>query len=247
MTLELQQVNKTFAGTPALENISLEIRNGETTVIVGPSGSGKSTLLRCINLLEIPEKGKLQLGEIFINFEEKISNKTKQKLRRNTAMVFQDFNLFSHLTAVENVMEGPLTVLKQEKAAVRQRAQEFLDMVGLSDKYDSFPARLSGGQQQRVAIARALAMEPQYLLFDEPTSALDPELEIEVLRVLQRLAHERLSMVLVTHNIDFARLVADRIIFLEDGKIEFDGPTAEFFASENERIRRFIHSLKLEV
>lgn len=247
MTLELQQVNKTFAGTLALENISLEIRNGETTVIVGPSGSGKSTLLRCINLLEIPEKGKLQLGEIFINFEEKISNKTKQKLRRNTAMVFQDFNLFSHLTAVENVMEGPLTVLKQEKAAVRQRAQEFLDMVGLSDKYDSFPARLSGGQQQRVAIARALAMEPQYLLFDEPTSALDPELEIEVLRVLQRLAHERLSMVLVTHNIDFARLVADRIIFLEDGKIEFDGPTAEFFASENERIRRFIHSLKLEV
>lgn len=247
MTLELQEVNKTFAGTPALEDISLEIRNGETTVIVGPSGSGKSTLLRCINLLEIPEKGKLQLGDILINFAEKISNKTKQKLRRNTAMVFQDFNLFSHLTAVENVMEGPLTVLKQEKSTVRQRAQEFLDMVGLSDKYDSFPARLSGGQQQRVAIARALAMEPQYLLFDEPTSALDPELEIEVLRVLQRLAHERLSMVLVTHNIDFARLVADRVIFLEDGKIEFDGPTAEFFASENERIRRFIHSLKLEV
>ncbi|WJS82707.1 amino acid ABC transporter ATP-binding protein [Tetragenococcus halophilus] len=247
MTLELQEVNKTFAGTPALEDISLEIRNGETTVIVGPSGSGKSTLLRCINLLEIPEKGKLQLGDILINFAEKISNKTKQKLRRNTAMVFQDFNLFSHLTAVENVMEGPLTVLKQEKSTVRQRAQEFLDMVGLSDKYDSFPARLSGGQQQRVAIARALAMEPQYLLFDEPTSALDPELEIEVLRVLQRLAHERLSMVLVTHNIDFARLVADRVIFLEDGKIEFDGPTAEFFASKNERIRRFIHSLKLEV
>lgn len=133
-------------------------------------------------------------------------------------MVFQDFNLFSHLTAVENVMEGPLTVLKQEKSTVRQRAQEFLDMVGLSDKYDSFPARLSGGQQQRVAIARALAMEPQYLLFDEPTSALDPELEIEVLRVLQRLAHERLSMVLVTHNIDFARLVADRVIFFRRWK-----------------------------
>lgn len=247
MTLELQEVTKTFEGSPALQDISLEIKNGETTVILGPSGSGKSTLLRCINLLEIPEKGKLQLGEIQVNFEQKIINKEKQELRRNTAMVFQDFNLFSHLTAVENVMEGPVTVLKKDKTKMRQRAKELLDMVGLSDKYESFPARLSGGQQQRVAIARALAMEPQYLLFDEPTSALDPELEIEVLRVLQRLAHERLSMVLVTHNIDFARLVADRVIFLEEGKIEFDGPTAEFFSSENTRIRRFIHSLKLEV
>lgn len=247
MTLELQEVTKTFEDAPALQDISLQIRDGETTVILGPSGSGKSTLLRCINLLETPEAGRLQLGEIRINFEDKITNKVKQKLRRNTAMVFQDFNLFSHLTAVENVMEGPITVLKQDKVAMHKRAEELLDMVGLSDKYDSYPARLSGGQQQRVAIARALAMEPQYLLFDEPTSALDPELEVEVLRVLQRLAHERLSMILVTHNIDFARLVADRVLFLEAGEIEFDGPTAEFFASEDKRIRRFIHSLKLDV
>lgn len=247
MTLEIQELTKIFSGEAALADISLQIRDGETTVILGPSGSGKSTLLRCINLLETPEEGRLQLGDIKVDFKQKITNKIKQKVRRNTAMVFQDFNLFSHLTAVENVMEGPVTVLKQEKTTVYKRAKELLDMVGLSDKYDSYPARLSGGQQQRVAIARALAMEPQYLLFDEPTSALDPELEIEVLRVLRRLAHERLSMILVTHNIDFARLVADRVIFLEEGEIEFDGPTETFFASEEERIRRFIHSLKLEV
>lgn len=247
MTLALKQLSKTFEGSKALQNVSLQMKDGQTTVILGPSGSGKSTLLRCINLLELPEKGKLQLGDLQIDFEQKITNKVKQKLRRNTAMVFQEFNLFSHLTAVENVMEGPVTVLRQDKDQAAQHAKELLEQVGLSDKYDSYPSRLSGGQQQRVAIARALAMEPQYLLFDEPTSALDPELEIEVLRVLQELAHERLSMVLVTHNIDFARLVADRIVFLEEGKIDFDGSATAFFASENPRIRRFIHSLKLEV
>lgn len=247
MTLALKQLSKTFEGSKALQNVSLQMKDGQTTVILGPSGSGKSTLLRCINLLELPEKGKLQLGDLQIDFEQKITNKVKQKLRRNTAMVFQEFNLFSHLTAVENVMEGPVTVLKQDKDQAAQHAKELLEQVGLSDKYDSYPSRLSGGQQQRVAIARALAMEPQYLLFDEPTSALDPELEIEVLRVLQELAHERLSMVLVTHNIDFARLVADRIVFLEEGKIDFDGTATAFFASEDPRIRRFIHSLKLEV
>ncbi|GAA3018614.1 amino acid ABC transporter ATP-binding protein [Tetragenococcus solitarius] len=247
MTLALKQLSKTFEGSKALQNVSLQMKDGQTTVILGPSGSGKSTLLRCINLLELPEKGKLQLGDLQIDFEQKITNKVKQKLRRNTAMVFQEFNLFSHLTAVENVMEGPVTVLRQDKDQAAQHAKELLEQVGLSDKYDSYPSRLSGGQQQRVAIARALAMEPQYLLFDEPTSALDPELEIEVLRVLQELAHERLSMVLVTHNIDFARLVADRIVFLEEGKIDFDGSATAFFASEDPRIRRFIHSLKLEV
>ncbi|KAF1304957.1 amino acid ABC transporter ATP-binding protein [Enterococcus saccharolyticus] len=246
MKLILQNISKLFDNQPVLKDISVDFTQGETTVILGPSGSGKSTLLRCINLLELPEQGILELNHLSLDFTQTIHKKTKQEVRKNTAMVFQNFNLFSHLTAIENVMEGPITVLKKEKELARQQAQELLDMVGLADKYDSYPSRLSGGQQQRVAIARALAMEPAYLLFDEPTSALDPELEIEVLRVLRRLAHADLSMILVTHNIDFARLVADRILFLEDGGILFDGTTKNFFESDNPRIQRFIHSLKLE-
>lgn len=243
--MELRNVNKAFDGNLILKDISLTFEENQTTVILGPSGSGKSTLLRCMNLLEVPEAGSLLLGELVVEYGKSIPVQTKLALRRNTAMVFQGFNLFSHLTAIENVIEGPVQVLKRDKREALEEARKLLDLVGLSDKYDSYPSRLSGGQQQRVAIARALAMHPRFLLFDEPTSALDPELEMEVIKVLKSLSEEKLSMILVTHNLDFARQFADRIIFLEEGAVRFDGDTEEFFASTDTRISNFIHSLKL--
>ena len=238
-------MSKFFGENEALKNISLEFHEGETTVILGPSGSGKSTLLRCINLLERPEKGILTVGNQTVELNQPISQKNLLSIRQNTAMVFQSFNLFPHMKVLENVMEGPITVLKQDKSAVRQKANQLLEKVGLSHKTDQYPAQLSGGQQQRVAIARALAMEPQFLLFDEPTSALDPELEGEVLKVLKNLAEEGKSMIIVTHNLNFAREVADRILFLENGEIGYDGETEAFFAAnENERIHQFIKSMQ---
>lgn len=241
--INIENLHKTFGDNEVLRGIDLTVNSGEVVVIIGPSGSGKSTFLRCLNLLEQPTKGNLLFeGNDLLAKENDID-----QLRQKMGMVFQSFNLFPHMTVLENITISPTKVKGQSKDDANQKAYELLHLVGLSDKATSYPSSLSGGQEQRVAIARALAMDPAVMLFDEPTSALDPELEIEVLRVLQRLAHERLSMVLVTHNIDFARLVADRVIFLEEGKIEFDGPTAEFFSSENTRIRRFIHSLKLEV
>lgn len=245
MVLVLENISKSFHGNVVLKNLSLSFQEQETTVIVGPSGSGKSTLLRCMNLLEVAEVGTVRLDNLSIDFTRTIDKRTKQALRRNMGMVFQSFNLFSHLTAIENIIEGPVQVLKKEKQEVVAEAKELLDSVGLADKYDSYPSRLSGGQQQRVAIARALAMQPKYLLFDEPTSALDPELEMEVFRVLRQLSEENLSMILVTHNLDFARKIADRMIFLEHGAVQYDGSTEAFFQSEDARIQRFINSLKL--
>lgn len=225
--------------------MSLTFNEGETTVILGPSGSGKSTLLRCINLLERPEKGILVVGNEKIELNKPITRKNLLSIRQNTAMVFQSFNLFPHMKVQENIMEGPITVLKQNKATAKELANQLLEKVGLNHKADQYPSQLSGGQQQRVAIARALAMEPQFLLFDEPTSALDPELEGEVLKVLKDLAEEGKSMIIVTHNLSFAREVADRILFLEHGEIVYDGETETFFmANENERIRQFIQSMK---
>jgi cystine transport system ATP-binding protein len=224
----------------------LTFKTGETTVIVGPSGSGKSTLLRTLNLLEVPESGILKNGNLEVDFSSKISKETMMAIRKETAMVFQSFNLFPHLSVLENVIEGPLTVLKLSKTEATARAKNLLTKVGLADKLDHYPDQLSGGQQQRVAIARALAMEPDFVLFDEPTSALDPELEAEVLRVLKELASEKLSMIIVTHNLDFAREAADRMLFLEDGKVGFDGPTKDFFESTTEpRIARFINSITI--
>ena len=228
-----------------MKNINLTFNEGETTVVLGPSGSGKSTLLRCINLLERPEKGILVVGNEKVELNKPITRKNLLSIRQNTAMVFQSFNLFPHMKVQENIMEGPITVLKQNKAAAREKANQLLEKVGLNHKSDQYPSQLSGGQQQRVAIARALAMEPQFLLFDEPTSALDPELEGEVLKVLKDLAEEGKSMIIVTHNLSFAREVADRILFLEHGEIVYDGETETFFtANENERIRQFIQSMK---
>ncbi|WP_107994674.1 amino acid ABC transporter ATP-binding protein [Trichococcus paludicola] len=244
--IEIKHIQKSYGDFHALKDISLAFRTGETTVIVGPSGSGKSTLLRTLNLLEVPESGVLKNGNLEVDFSSKISKETMMAIRKETAMVFQSFNLFPHLSVLENVIEGPLTVLKLSKTEATAKAKNLLTKVGLADKLDHYPDQLSGGQQQRVAIARALAMEPDFVLFDEPTSALDPELEAEVLRVLKELASEKLSMIIVTHNLDFAREAADRMLFLEDGKVGFDGPTKDFFESTTEpRIARFINSITI--
>ena len=244
--IEIKNIQKSYGDFHALKDISLTFRTGETTVIVGPSGSGKSTLLRTLNLLEVPESGILKNGDLEVDFSSKILKETMMAIRKETAMVFQSFNLFPHLSVLENVIEGPITVLKLSKTEATARAKNLLTKVGLADKLDHYPDQLSGGQQQRVAIACASAMEPDFVLFDEPTSALDPELEAEVLRVLKELASEKLSMIIVTHNLDFAREAADRMLFLEDGKVGFDGPTKDFFESTTEpRIARFINSITI--
>ena len=238
-------MNKSFDEHHVLKNINIQFEEGETTVIFGPSGSGKSTLLRCINLLEIPQTGTLEIDSLKVDFTNNYTQKDTLSLRQNTAMVFQTFNLFPHMKVLENVIEGPITVLKKDKTKMVQIGEQLLEKVGLLHKKDSFPSQLSGGQQQRVAIARALAMEPKFLLFDEPTSALDPELEGEVLKVLKALAEEEKSMIIVTHNLNFARVAADRILFLENGEIVFDGKTEEFFNNkDNERIISFIQSMQ---
>lgn len=196
-------------------------------------------------MLERPEKGILTVGAQSVDFSKPVAKKDVLAVRQNTAMVFQSFNLFPHMKVLENVIEGPITVLKKKKEEALVKANQLLEKVGLAHKVDQYPSQLSGGQQQRVAIARALAMEPQFLLFDEPTSALDPELEGEVLKVLKDLALEGKSMIIVTHNLNFAREVANRILFLEHGEIVFDGETEAFFeANDNDRIRQFIQSMQ---
>ena len=239
--LELRDVSKSFGDTPVLKGISLSLRDGETTVVLGPSGSGKSTLLRTMNLLEIPESGSLSINGDSVTFGGTLTRKQVSAIRRRSAMVFQGYNLFPHQSVRDNVAMPPVLNGKTDRATARARAEELLDKVGMAHRLDEYPDNLSGGQQQRVAIARALAVEPDYLLFDEPTSALDPELEAEVIKVMVELARERRSLVVVTHNIGFARRVADRIVFLADGGVGFDGAPEDFFASGNERIRRYLN------
>ena len=239
--LELRDVSKSFGDTPVLKGISLSLRDGETTVVLGPSGSGKSTLLRTMNLLEIPESGSLSINGDSVTFGGTLTRRQVSAIRRRSAMVFQGYNLFPHQSVRDNVAMPPVLNGKTDRAAARARAEELLDKVGMAHRLDEYPDNLSGGQQQRVAIARALAVEPDYLLFDEPTSALDPELEAEVIKVMVELARERRSLVVVTHNIGFARRVADRIVFLADGGVGFDGAPEDFFASGNERIRRYLN------
>ncbi|MFW0119899.1 amino acid ABC transporter ATP-binding protein [Rothia sp. P5766] len=243
--LSVQNLTKSFGEQTVLNGVSLELTSGETTVILGPSGSGKSTLLRCFNLLEVPEAGVLDLAGDSVDFSSKLTDEQVRSIRKHSAMVFQSFNLFPHLTAVQNVALAPVLNGKVGKGAAHQYALELLDKVGLGDKASSYPDSLSGGQQQRVAIARALAVSPDYLLFDEPTSALDPELEAEVIRVLIDLAREKRSLVVVTHNMAFARRVADRIIFLDGGKVLYNGAPEPFFQSTNERIARFLQIFEM--
>lgn len=243
--LRLENVNKTFGGNLALKDITTTFENNQTTVLVGPSGSGKSTMLRSLNLLEMPESGKYYFDDLELDFKKGISKKEILEVRRETEMVFQNYNLFPHLTVLKNIIEGPVHVLKEDKESATKRACELLEKVGLADKADAYPQQLSGGQAQRVAIARSLAMNPRYILLDEPTSALDPELELEVLKVLLQLAKEKQSLIIVTHNLAFAQKVADKILFVEDGQILFQGPKDDFFNSDNQRIKNFLSAMTL--
>lgn len=243
--LRLENVNKTFGGNLALKDITTTFENNQTTVLVGPSGSGKSTMLRSLNLLEMPESGKYYFDDLELDFKKGISKKEILEVRRETEMVFQNYNLFPHLTVLKNIIEGPVHVLKEDKESATKRAYELLKKVGLADKANAYPQQLSGGQAQRVAIARSLAMNPRYILLDEPTSALDPELELEVLKVLLQLAKEKQSLIIVTHNLAFAQKVADKILFVEDGQILFQGPKDDFFNSDNQRIKNFLSAMTL--
>ncbi|WP_103629338.1 amino acid ABC transporter ATP-binding protein [Campylobacter concisus] len=245
MAINFKNISKSYGDHLVLDNINTSFKEGQTTVIVGSSGCGKSTLLRCINLLEIPQSGILEVDDRAVNFKEKLSSKELLEIRKKTGMVFQSFNLFPHLTALQNVTEAPIYVQKKDKSEAIKEAKELLAKVGLSHKEDTYPNRLSGGQAQRVAIARALAVNPYFLLLDEPTSALDPELEAEVLKVILSLAKEKKPMIIVTHNMNFARKIADRILFLDKGVIAFDGLVDEFFNSQNERIKSFISAMDI--
>ena len=242
--INVQNLHKSFGDNEILKGIDLQIVKGETTIIIGPSGSGKTTLLRCLNLLEVPNKGIICIGDNELIFGESKNPAEKEilTLRKNTGMVFQGFHLFPHMTVVENIMEGPVTVLKQSKKVAYDKALKLLEKVGLLQKSNSYPHELSGGQQQRVAIARAMAIEPLVLLFDEPTSALDPELAAEVLKVIKELSHEGMTMVVVTHNMNFAREVADNIIFMDNGLIAHKGTPEELFSNTtNQRIKQFLN------
>lgn len=248
--IKLQNIKKSFHENVVLKDISLSVKKSEVVVIMGPSGSGKSTLLRCITFLEEPDKGVIQLGDkkveagLPLNKERK---KVIRELRQNTGFVFQQFNLFPHRTALENVMEGPMIIKKQNREAAREKAIELLTKVGLAERMDHYPSQLSGGQQQRVAIARALSMEPMVMLYDEPTSALDPELVREVLQVMKELAREGMTMVVVTHEMSFARDVADRVVFMDKGVIIEEGTAMEIFNNpKEERTRKFLRDVSEE-
>ncbi len=230
--VKIENVHKAYGSEEVLKGISLEVTEGEVVVFVGPSGTGKSTLLRCINLLTVPDQGRIWVNDVEIT-DPKVDI---DKARRHIGMVFQDFNLFTHLSALDNVMLGLTKVLHMPKEEARVRAMKELDRVGLSEKYHSYPGQLSGGQKQRVAIARSLAMDPIIMLFDEPTSALDPELIGEVLMVMKNLAESGMTMLCVTHEIGFARDVSDRIVFMEKGVIVEDGTPAVML--ENPRLPR---------
>ncbi len=248
--LRVVDLHKTFGTTEVLKGIHLEVELGETVTIIGPSGSGKTTLLRCINYLERPTSGHIYIGdrligEHLVNGQYRpVGDRELARERTEIGMVFQRFNLFPHLTALENVTLGPLYVLKQPRAQVEAQALALLEKVGLAHKAHEYPERLSGGQQQRVAIARALAMQPKLLLFDEPTSSLDPELVGEVLRVMRQLADEGRTMIVVTHEMQFARDVSHRVIFMDEGRIVEDASPTELFTNpRHPRIRAFLRQI----
>jgi polar amino acid transport system ATP-binding protein len=248
--LRIRGLRKSFGVTTVLDGVDLDVRRGEVTVLLGPSGSGKSTLLRCINHLEKPDAGFVRLGEQIVGYrhthgrlrELPAHEVTRQRAR--IGMVFQQFNLFPHLTVLDNVTEGPITVRGLPPAQARERGRELLAQVGIVDRDDEYPRRLSGGQQQRVAIARALAMDPELILFDEPTSALDPELVGDVLGAIRAVARTGMTMVVVTHEIGFAREVADHVVFLDGGQIVESGPPAAVLDNpRTERARAFLSAV----
>ena len=237
--IEVADLRKQFGTLTVLRNINLTVAPGAVVAVIGPSGSGKSTLLRCINLLVVPDSGRVRVGEHSFSFPQRMPNAaTLARFRANTGMVFQHFNLFPHMTALGNVMEGPVTVKGMRKADAQALAQDLLAKVGLADKAEQHPSRLSGGQKQRVAIARALAMAPEVMLFDEVTSALDPELVGEVLSVMKSLAAEGMTMVIVTHEIAFACEVANRVVFMRDGVVVEEGAAAQVIDDPSEPATR---------
>ena len=245
--IEVKGLRKSFQQSDVLKDISVTIKKGEAVVIIGPSGSGKTTLLRCMNLLEIPTLGSMKIGDQRLDFTPATKMKEKDLLpiRKQSGMVFQSYNLFPHMTALENVIEGQVIVKKRSKEEAKARAEEMLTKVGLADRMNMYPHQLSGGQQQRVGIARAMALDPAVLLFDEPTSALDPELVGEVLKVMKQLAEEGMTMVIVTHEMNFARDVADRILFMDGGVILEQGTPEEVFEhSKNERTQQFLRRIQ---
>ncbi|MDQ2101178.1 amino acid ABC transporter ATP-binding protein [Azospirillum isscasi] len=243
--IEIRNVYKSFGSTEVLKDVSLTVPPSRTTVVIGPSGSGKSTLLRCCNCLEIADRGEIRINHRTIIADGKpLPDKELNALRAETGMVFQSFNLFPHMTTVENVMRAPVVVRRMAKAEARELAMELLRKVGLGDKADVYPSTLSGGQKQRAAIARALAMKPKVMLFDEPTSALDPELVGEVLQVMKTLAEEGMTMMVVTHEMGFAREVADTVVVMADGRIVESGPPEQIFTNPTqERTRGFLRAL----
>lgn len=249
--LQVNDLHKSFSSHAVIKGVSMEAQQGDVIAILGASGSGKSTFLRCINLLETPDSGDVYLAGEKIRMKrnrhgENVPEDIRQveRMRARLAMVFQGFNLWSHMTVLENVLEGPLYVQKKPKAEAREKARALLERVGLADRADYYPAHLSGGQQQRVAIARALAMDPDVMLFDEPTSALDPELVGEVLGVMRDLAEEGRTMLVVTHEMAFAREVSSRTVFLHQGEICEEGPPDRLFANpETEQFKAFLSRL----
>lgn len=238
--LEVKKLNKFFGDNHVLKDIDLQFESHKTTVIIGSSGSGKSTLLRCINQLETPDSGEISWNGMTLDYSKKVPKSQSQAFTKLTGMVFQSFNLFPHRTALGNIIEAPMTVLKKSRKEAEEEAMELLRKVGLEDKRDSYPHQLSGGQQQRIAIARALAMKPEILLFDEPTSALDPELEADVLNLIRELAEEKYTILVVTHNMGFARDVSDEVVFVNHGTILAKGSYDELSSSDNERIKQFL-------
>ena len=242
--IEVSGLTKSFGSNTVVNNVSFKVQPGSVAVIIGPSGSGKTTLLRSLNALELPETGKVRVGDFQIDFAERNSKKEIAALRAHSGMVFQGNNLFGNLTAIQNIIEGPVHAQKLAKAEAMLAGQELLNAVGLADKANSYAHELSGGQQQRVGIARALALKPDVLLFDEPTSALDPELVGEVLAVMRRLAKQGWTMVVVTHEMRFARQVADQVIFIDQGKIVEQGtPTQVLESPKKERTKEFLRRI----
>ncbi|MCC6304597.1 MAG: ATP-binding cassette domain-containing protein [Rhodobacteraceae bacterium] len=245
--IEIRDLHKSFGPLEVLKGVDLAAPRGRVVALIGSSGSGKSTLLRCCNLLEDSQQGEIRFEGEAVRWRGAGAGRHPAdraqviRIRTNLAMVFQSFNLWAHMTVLQNVMEAPVTVLRQPRAEVEARARALLAKVGIADKADAWPATLSGGQQQRAAIARALCMEPKALLFDEPTSALDPELEQEVVRVIRALAEEGRTMLLVTHDMKLAADLADHVVFLHQGRIEEEGPPAAVFGSpRSERLRQFL-------
>lgn len=245
--LEVTNLSKSFGELGVLKDISFEVQQGEVVSIIGPSGSGKSTLLRCINQFEKANDGRISICGLDMLVKDKngrtvyAPKKVLQEIRLKIGLVFQSFNLFPHMTVLQNIIEAPVHVLKQDKNQATEKAMELLAKMGLSDKAKEYPCNLSGGQQQRVSIARALALNPDVLFFDEPTSALDPELTGEILKVIKELAAEKMTMVIVTHEMQFAKEISDRVIFMDGGYIIENGTPEEVFEnSENERTKQFL-------